>query len=508
MARTLNPSSMPFFPGAGRPQDDGGPTFAARPQRPERSSSTLSISPSDYRSVRSSPSPPSEHDENQQRFSARGSPAARPIGDEQQRRPSPSIRQVNEGRGSFANMDNRQTREHSQLGTLDGFPEGVDILHSTPAPDEMRGSGAAAFFLQHQKSREPMNTPPLPVGGGGSSGNANNGPSSFPFSSSSPVSSLDSASVFASNESTFEAQLKASPMIRDILDRLVRCEFTTREIQRDIGEMHRKVNLLVDRSLNTPQPSMSLNNGMPEFKDPFAPNNPSIISPPLAGPRPSFGGVAPNQQGPNDDISSISQRLNTLTSSVGQLLALQTQQLQTSTPGLSNQSPLNPGMLGNPSTPDIAPNQVLSSGSLMQNNPMMNAGLPSRPSIAQARLANLPNPPMRTWSTGNLDLPPRPTDSVIRQSNAGDSLLGPKRRSVSGLQRRDSSGVSICPGILHVLLLTMICRSSTRTVNGLREALSGRARCCQNGSSCRSRQSCCGLSPNLGEWPTGSVLPP
>ncbi|KAL1723346.1 P-loop containing nucleoside triphosphate hydrolase protein [Schizophyllum commune] len=48
---------------------------------------------------------------------------------------------------------------------------------------------------------------------------------------------------------------------------------------------------------------------------------------------------------------------------------------------------------------------------------------------------------MRTWSTGNLDLPPRPTDSVIRQSNAGDSLLGPKRRSVSGLQRRDSSGV-------------------------------------------------------------------
>ncbi|KAL1691748.1 P-loop containing nucleoside triphosphate hydrolase protein [Schizophyllum commune] len=48
---------------------------------------------------------------------------------------------------------------------------------------------------------------------------------------------------------------------------------------------------------------------------------------------------------------------------------------------------------------------------------------------------------MRTWSTGNLDLPPRPTDSVIRQSNVGDSLLGPKRRSVSGLQRRDSSGV-------------------------------------------------------------------
>ncbi|KAL1737630.1 hypothetical protein HDZ31DRAFT_70993, partial [Schizophyllum fasciatum] len=326
MARTLNPSSMPFFPGAGRPQDDGGPAFAARPQRQERSSSTLSISPSDYRSVRSSPSPPSENNEDQHRIFTRASPSARPAGDEQQRRPSPSIRQVEASR-SFSSIDNRQAREPSHLGALDGFPEGADILHSTPAPDEMRAPGAAAFFLQHQKSREPMGTPPLPVGGAGSSGNANNALTSFPFSSSSPVSSLDSGSVFAGSEPSFEAQLKASPMIRDILDRLVRCEFTTREIQRDIGEMHRKVNLLVDRSLNTPQQSMSVNNGAPEFKDPFAPNNPSIISPPLAGPRPSFGNIAPNQAGPNDDISSISQRLNTLTSSVGQLVALQTQQM-------------------------------------------------------------------------------------------------------------------------------------------------------------------------------------
>ncbi|KAL1738467.1 P-loop containing nucleoside triphosphate hydrolase protein [Schizophyllum fasciatum] len=115
--------------------------------------------------------------------------------------------------------------------------------------------------------------------------------------------------------------------------------------------------------------------------------------------------------------------------------------MQSGTPGLPNQPPPLPGALGNAGTPDIAPNQVISPGSLMQNNPMMNAGLPGRPSIAQARLGNLPNAPMRTWSTGNLDLPPRPADSVIRQSNVNDSLLGPKRRSVSGLQRRDSSGV-------------------------------------------------------------------
>lgn len=360
------------------------------------------------------------------------------------------MRQVEASR-SFPGLEGRVAREVSQLGTLDGFPEGVDILHSTPAPDEMRTPGAAAFFLQHQKSREPIGTPPLPVSGGGPGASSNHISSSFPFSSSSPVSSLDSGSVFTGSEPSFEAQLKASPMIRDILDRLVRCEFTTREIQRDIGEMHRKVNLLVDRSLHTPQPSMSGpsmsgQNGMPEFKDPFAPNNPSVLSPPLAGPRPSYGNIAPNQPAPNDDISSISQRLHTLTSSVGQLLAIQTQQIQSNSPALPNQ-PHNQGMLGNSASGDIAPNQVMSPGSMMQNNnPMMNAGLPSRPSLAQNRLANLPNPPMRTWSTGNLDLPARPADNVISRQgsvsvNVNESLLGPKRRSVSGLQRRDSSGV-------------------------------------------------------------------
>ncbi len=47
----------------------------------------------------------------------------------------------------------------------------------------------------------------------------------------------------------FEAQLKASPIFRETMDRLLLCEYTTREIQRDLGDINRKVNLLVERAL-------------------------------------------------------------------------------------------------------------------------------------------------------------------------------------------------------------------------------------------------------------------
>jgi translation initiation factor 4A len=143
------------------------------------------------------------------------------------------------------------------------------------------------------------------------------------------------------------------------------------------------------------------------------------------------GNLAPNQQ-PSDDIIQISQRLNTLTSSVGQLLALQTQQhMQSVGPTLGGSQIA----IGSPQ--DIPPNQLLTPPLPLSGN-VLNHTLPSRPEIRPSRT---PNPPMRTWSAGSLDLPVRPSEnlSVLRGS---DALLRDKRRSVAGLVRRDSAGVS------------------------------------------------------------------
>ncbi|KAJ7276335.1 P-loop containing nucleoside triphosphate hydrolase protein [Mycena haematopus] len=62
---------------------------------------------------------------------------------------------------------------------------------------------------------------------------------------------------------------------------------------------------------------------------------------------------------------------------------------------------------------------------------MLGHGLPNRPDLRPS-----PRAPMRTWSAGTLDLPVRPPDPG-RQ----DSLLRDKRRSVSGLVRRESAGI-------------------------------------------------------------------
>jgi hypothetical protein len=243
--------------------------------------------------------------------------------------------------------------------------------------------------------------------------------------SSSPVSSLGSGGQFASNmdyPSSFEAQLRASPVINDILERLARCEISTREIHRNLNDVHRKVDILLDRSTGF--------TSQPEFKDPFAPasSTPSVSGPAGMARLSISGNLAPNQQ-PSDDIIQISQRLSTLTSSVGQLLALQTQQHMQSVGG-SQIAPVG-------SSQDIPPNQLLTPPLPLSGN-VLGHTLPSRPEL---RASRTPNPPMRTWSAGSLDLPVRPSDnlSVLRSS---DALLRDKRRSVSGLVRRDSAGVS------------------------------------------------------------------
>lgn len=399
-------------------------------------STTLSISPTEYRSVRSSPSPSSveERDRDRDRDPRdilRFQPSPSPS------RGSPAFRQVDADR-PYPVIESR-TRELSTMGSLETLPE------DTPQPLMSHNGHAGSPFFSSMPpppgARERHSTPPVTTINGSSRSSSFNTVfnTTGAFTSSSPVSS--SGSQFTPNiDNSLEAQLKALPLIHDILDRLVRCEYSTREIQRDLGDVHRKVNLLVERSLNSNGSNNMNHNSQPEFKDPFSPGVNPFAPPSVNGPRGSFStNIAPNQAPPSDDIGQISQRLNTLTTSVGQLLALQTQQhIQTANAGLSNGH-----MMGNQNHPqqDLPPNQMLSPP--MQNN--MGHGLPNRPDMRGPPPPRTPNPPMRTWSAGTLDLPMRPSESgSLGRSN---DILRDKRRSVVGgipggpLMRRESVGV-------------------------------------------------------------------
>ena len=152
----------------------------------------------------------------------------------------------------------------------------------------------------------------------------------------------------------------------------------------------------------------------------------------LSGPRGSIANIAPNQNPPADDISTISNRLNTLTTSVGQLLALQTQQIQANSSALQNTQLLAGGLPPNELTSGLPP--------LLNSTAGLGHGMPGRPDMRQN--PRMPNPPMRTWSAGTLDIPLRNTDSPTGSIGRQDSIFRDKRRSVSGLLRRDSAGVS------------------------------------------------------------------
>jgi hypothetical protein len=487
MARSvgaLNPASMPFFPGGFRVSSDEdsvasgtgvagrvAPTLGfhvpnLRQQEDRNSMSTLSISPSEYRSVRSSPSPSSLDERDRDRERERD----RDPRDNLHFQPSPSLgtgargspafRQVEADR-PYPIIESRQ-REASIMGSLETLPEDTPQPLSSDSGGQVAASGSPFFSNMAQsmaqggrEQRHSTSTPPV-TGNNSSSRSSSFNTNSFnttnsAFTSSSPVSSLDSGGRFTpSSDHSLEAQLKALPLIHDILDRLVRCEYSTREIQRDLGDVHRKVNLLVERSLNANNNATI--SSQPEFKDPFAPssvNAQSFNSPAVAGPRGSMGGIAPNQVSSSDDIGQISQRLNTLTTSVGQLLALQTQQHIQST-----NSVLPNGQIGgnnnnnnnnnNQQQQDSGPNQMISPP--LQPG-MLGHGLPNRPDM-RGPPGRTPNQPMRTWSAGNLDLPMRPSESgSLGRSN---DLLN-KRRSVTGtmgsggggggLMRRDSAGV-------------------------------------------------------------------
>jgi len=378
--------------------------------------SSVSLSPSDRPSLKSSPSPSSEGLDNAH---DPGLGVRLPTETDWVRRSS-IVRPVDPTK-QYPPFDSAVARESSISSSLDAASAIEDPGYSPlengssgplSGPSTMRQSITSSIGIQN-RSRSPFSH-------------------NLAVASSSPVSSLGSGGQYTSNmeySPSFEAQLRTSPVINDILERLARCEISTREIHRNLNDVHRKVDILLDRS-------MGFSSSQPEFKDPFAPANSASLS----GPSSSMarlsisGNLAPNQQS-SDDIIQISQRLNTLTSSVGQLLALQTQQhMQGVGPTLGGGQLATIG-----STQEIPPNQLLTPPLPLSPNTLGHT-LPNRPEIRGSRTPN-PNPPMRTWSAGSLDLPMRPTDnlSALRSS---DALLRDKRRSVTGLVRRESVGVS------------------------------------------------------------------
>ncbi|KAI0676914.1 hypothetical protein C8Q78DRAFT_54672 [Trametes maxima] len=438
----LNPASTPFFPGAMRANDEdgsvggnlGGLGFRQPIAREQQYSTTssLSISPSDYRSVRSSPSPPQD-DRDRRNEAGLQVPSPGDIS-----RHSPAIRQPDSER-MYAAFMNAAQNGSAQHPYSENGADGDETPGPTSGPIAVNGqlSAPPAFYNQVAvRSRERLNTPPVIQ-------ESSSVRSTFmppQFVSSSPVSSLDSGSHFApsmefSASTSFEAQLKASPLMNEVLERLIRLENSSQDFHRQMNEVHRKVNILVERALN-PTPSTLHAPGEIEFKDPFAPSadpRPSFANSGYNGPRGSIANIAPNQSPPTDDISTISNRLNTLTTSVGQLLALQTQQIQANNGALQNAQLLGGGLPPN-DLPATLPPMLNASASLGH-------GMPGRPDIRQSQ--RMPNPPMRTWSAGTLDLPMRNTDSPAGSTGRQDSIFRDKRRSVSGLLRRDSLGAKI-----------------------------------------------------------------
>ncbi|KAF5312321.1 hypothetical protein D9619_002402 [Psilocybe cf. subviscida] len=177
-------------------------------------------------------------------------------------------------------------------------------------------------------------------------------------------------------------------------------------IQRDLGDIIRNLNTLVERAVNTPaappQVLSSPHQQHSELLDPFATN--SSTSTLEANNTPL---KPPNQAVNGNDISSISQRLDALVSSVGQLIALQLMQAQ------------DYQRLSHPTFADSHNSSVTTLNTGLGN------GLPKRLSSIRQ-----PNTPLRTLSSSQSimqDLPMRPI--LLEQLQPGFTHPGPQRRS-------------------------------------------------------------------------------
>ncbi|GJE84598.1 DEAD-box helicase domain-containing protein [Phanerochaete sordida] len=414
---SLNPASTPFFPGGGgfHKEDDGRGLAAALLRHNSRdtfgasTTSSFSISPSEYRSAKSSPSP-SQSDGAEPRLDRQSeyhSPA------ELSRHSPANIAQMDAERGGFA-VQRPVMRESSMSAILEVGPEGEE----TPGPLTVNGSYQhnTLYSSVMGRVRERLNTPPVNPEPSSRSSSFNSVQNNH-IMSSSPASSLDSGSIFSTNvefNANFDTHLRVSPAFHEVLDRLDKHERAIRDTYRALQDVNRKVDLLVERAFTQA-------NSPPEFSNPFAGGNASSFSPPnlngFSGPRGSIvGNIPPNQPAPGEDISVISHRLNSLSTSVDQLLAIQQ---HTQNGAVLTQSP--------------QPNDLMN-GRGMIPQAVMGLGVPGRTG------PRLPGPPARTWSTGNLDIPMRASEQLAGPLGRADPGMRDKRRSVAGaLLRRDST---------------------------------------------------------------------
>lgn len=444
-SQALNPASVPFFPPSASPGgsltdplSSGSASTNFRPLIKRDSATRLSCTyTAEYRSATSSPA-------GSIRTTDGGDGLARPLS-ETGSSGSSVLALEDRDRKMFANPSHSlQTLAEDELliarnsGALDGEEtpgpraiqqwamkahtpgEGDHVDFTTPFPSAYQDR------LAHPVQHHPTSM----------KNQSSNSQHSFgaPFRSASPVSSIGSASVNTSSMDytsfSFDAQLRASPVIRDLMDRMARCELSNREIQRELSDMHTKINILVDRSLG----HLSTE---PEFKNPFA------VSATISRSLTPSGGIGPSPLQPTppqlgtpkpDDISQLANRINSLQTSVGQLLALQTQQhLSTLKQGLALGQ--NAGLGIAQGNLELAPSHL--------NPHIANQGLPghgvqNRPDLRPS--PRVPNPPMRTWSAGTLELPVRSNDANAARPQ--DASLRDKRRSIANVVRRDSASVS------------------------------------------------------------------
>ncbi|KIJ56529.1 hypothetical protein M422DRAFT_22693 [Sphaerobolus stellatus SS14] len=442
----LNPTSLPFFPvGPGHSQEDhriegnrgsvesslaGVDYLRSSGHNREHTSTT------DYQSFSSSPSPPNipRTESPESSMSPSGADAFSPSQRVDGGRYPSSVTPETNARNPVNGIEGKALESHVHTPDGSGYASQLDNRKQVITPSIPPGTQPISILrpISRPSQQEFPSSTHAYV--------ALRSTSNFMIASS-PASSTGESRASTNVEyiQGLEAQLKASPFINEILDRLVRCELSGREIRHELGEIHRKVELLLQTQSPLDQShrtlDRSLQNSEPTFRNPFAPSAGTL--PPANGSGFSGGNnisTTPPVRS-QDEIAQISQRLNTLTTSVSQLLALQTQQhMQTVNSGYHpSQGPSgNPGGLND---------SVGHNNGAPLSGPM---ALSNRPDLRPPQRA--PNPPMRTWSAGSLDLPMRPTqDPNGIGLGRPDSFLRGKRGSVASLMRRDSGSLASIP---------------------------------------------------------------
>ncbi|KAI0733003.1 hypothetical protein BC629DRAFT_1718160 [Irpex lacteus] len=237
---SLNPASSPFFPGGGQDDRESVSTMGSigrgslgmgyhrqnsisreRFATSASTSSGLSVSPTEFRSVKSSPSTINEL------TAFRQSPA---LGGQQDRQD----RFGEEANRAFA----RSLARESSMSAIPEIPQDGDNHLGRPHTNGLYQQNAQ-YNAVMSRARDRLNTPPVAVEMGSRTSSFTSAQTHFV--SSSPASSLDSGSIL-------ESQLKCSPLIHELFNR------------------------------------MDPTNAVPEFSNPFSPSSaPSFSTPDLSG---------------------------------------------------------------------------------------------------------------------------------------------------------------------------------------------------------------------------------